>query len=185
MAYTNFETNEEGSVTQVNRPSCWMSMIPAGGALLMPEGSVGCTCTYPYQGSIVLMPTENDDPDSDSDGLPDDWERTHYGTTSVTPTNRVSNGINTVRQAYIAGLNPTNAQSRFQLDDLQTLTDDNILTWEGVSGRRYTVYWASNLLDGFQLLQTNISATGTIFTDSLHRAHQKGFYKIEVEKKTD
>jgi len=56
IGYTNFDTGEMGFASQVNRPSCWMSQIPAGGVIMMPEGSFGCVCTLPYQGSIVLAP---------------------------------------------------------------------------------------------------------------------------------
>lgn len=37
------------------RPSCWINMIPAGGMLLMPEGSSGCTCPYNYQTSLAMV----------------------------------------------------------------------------------------------------------------------------------
>lgn len=43
-------------VTQVSRPGCWINMIPAGGLLLVPEASSGCTCDYPVQASFALIP---------------------------------------------------------------------------------------------------------------------------------
>ena len=54
--YVDFDTDDQGLLTYVNRPSCWMSTIPAGGVMMLPEGSLGCVCDYPYQGSIVLAP---------------------------------------------------------------------------------------------------------------------------------
>jgi len=56
--YVDLDSQDQGLLTHVNRPSCWMSTIPAGGVLMMPEGSLGCVCDYPYQGSIVLAPKE-------------------------------------------------------------------------------------------------------------------------------
>jgi len=41
-------------LTGVTRPSCWMSIIPAGGLVLMPEASSGCTCGFALQTSVVL-----------------------------------------------------------------------------------------------------------------------------------
>jgi outer membrane protein assembly factor BamB len=41
-------------LTAVTRPSCWMSIIPAGGLILMPEASSGCTCGFALQTSVVL-----------------------------------------------------------------------------------------------------------------------------------
>jgi hypothetical protein len=38
------------------RPNCSVSMIPANGLLLMPEGSAGCTCSYNFQTSLALVP---------------------------------------------------------------------------------------------------------------------------------
>lgn len=43
-------------LTGVTRPSCWMSIIPAGGLVLMPEASSGCTCGFALQTSVVLVP---------------------------------------------------------------------------------------------------------------------------------
>ena len=43
-------------LTHVNRPGCWINIIPAGGLVLIPEGSSGCTCSYPLQTSIALIP---------------------------------------------------------------------------------------------------------------------------------
>jgi hypothetical protein len=33
-------------------------MIPAGGLLLVPEASSGCTCDYPLQGSMAFLPVK-------------------------------------------------------------------------------------------------------------------------------
>jgi len=43
-------------LTQVTRPGCWMSIIAAGGLVLMPEASSGCTCGFALQTSVVLAP---------------------------------------------------------------------------------------------------------------------------------
>ena len=40
----------------INRPGCWISIIPAGGLVLLPEGSSGCVCSYPLQTSMALLP---------------------------------------------------------------------------------------------------------------------------------
>jgi len=112
--------------------------------------------------------------DTDSDGLPDDWEALYYGTFSPRPTDIASNGVNTVEEAYIAGLNPTNPTSFFALEALEPLQ------WTAVTGRVYTIYWTSNLVDGFGApWKTNI--TDGVYTDTTHTAEEKGFYKIEVE----
>jgi outer membrane protein assembly factor BamB len=41
------------------RPSCWISLLPAGGMLLSPEGqSTNCTCSFNYKTSSALIPVE-------------------------------------------------------------------------------------------------------------------------------
>jgi hypothetical protein len=41
------------------RPACRLSCIPAGGLALMPEGSAGCTCPFPLQGTVVMAPVRD------------------------------------------------------------------------------------------------------------------------------
>ncbi len=116
--------------------------------------------------------------DTDSDGLPDDWETLYYGNLSPDPLDSASNGVNTLIEAYIAGLDPTDPDDFFLISDFRPLT--SVLQWNATSGRVYTIYWTSNLLSGFGTpWKTNL--TGAAYTDSTHTAEQKGFYKIEVE----
>ncbi len=116
--------------------------------------------------------------DADDDGIPNEWEDTYFGGwTNANPTATASNGVNSLLDTYIAGIDPTDPDALFDLSDLQ----ENVLFWSGVSGRVYTVYWTSNLLSGFQTLETNISWMGNTFTDATHSADNQGFYKIEVQ----
>lgn len=43
-------------INSVNRPGCFINLIPAGGLLLMPEASSGCTCGFPLQTSLAYVP---------------------------------------------------------------------------------------------------------------------------------
>ncbi len=116
--------------------------------------------------------------DTDGDGLPDEWETLYYGgATNASPLAMASNGVNTVIEAYIAGLDPTDPDALFKISGLQY----NVLWWDATSGRVYNVYWTSNLLNSFQTLETNLPWTADVFTDTTHSAEDQGFYKIEVE----
>ncbi len=53
---TNVKRTEGIPLTLVNRPGCWLNIIPAGGLVLIPESSSGCTCAYPLQTSVALAP---------------------------------------------------------------------------------------------------------------------------------
>jgi hypothetical protein len=57
LSYFDLEgTGAIQSLVSGQRPSCWVSFVPAGGLVLAPEGSAGCTCPYPIQGSAALYP---------------------------------------------------------------------------------------------------------------------------------
>jgi len=43
-------------LNQVTRPGCWINMIPAGGLILIPEASSGCTCGFSLQTSLAYIP---------------------------------------------------------------------------------------------------------------------------------
>jgi outer membrane protein assembly factor BamB len=40
------------------RTSCWISLLPAGGILLAPEGASTCVCSFNYKTSLALIPVE-------------------------------------------------------------------------------------------------------------------------------
>jgi hypothetical protein len=40
------------------RTSCWISLLPAGGIVLSPEGASTCVCSFNYKTSLALIPVE-------------------------------------------------------------------------------------------------------------------------------
>ena len=56
LAEFDLESREQRLVSKAARPGCWINMIPAGGLLLVPEGSSGCICSYPVQASMAFGP---------------------------------------------------------------------------------------------------------------------------------
>lgn len=119
--------------------------------------------------------------DYDSDGIPNGWAAEHFGGINRADANAVcSNGVNTIRQAYIAGLDPNDPDSKLLTSFLRSPTSGNELQWQGVSGRVYAVYYSTNLISGFQPLETNIPWSAGCFTDSVHHVHGQLFYKLDV-----
>ena len=49
-------TGKRSPVTTSTRPGCWINIIPAGGLILIPESSSGCTCEYSVQTTLALRP---------------------------------------------------------------------------------------------------------------------------------
>ncbi len=117
--------------------------------------------------------------DLDNDGLPDEWETQYFGgSTNANPVAMASNGVNTVWETYIAGLDPTSLTNRFHFSVLCPPSSDPVLGWNATSGRVYSVYSTTNLLSDFLPLKTNILFPQSSHTDTLHKSR---FYKIDVE----
>ncbi len=115
--------------------------------------------------------------DGDGDSIPDWWEQKYFGgIAAADPGIMASNGVNTLREAYIAGLNP------FGTDRLAVSGGNGpgTLRWTGRPGRNYSVYWTANLLSGFTLLQADIPADSTEFTDVINTNQPAGFYQVRV-----
>ena len=116
--------------------------------------------------------------DIDEDGLPNDWELLYFGgETNATPTNIAANGINTLLEAYIAGINPTNPASFFEA----SLTNETgfVVQWNATSGRVYSVFGTTNLQESFQPLETNILWPQASWTDNVPNV--ESFYRIDVQ----
>ena len=54
----DLKTGDYTALTSVTRPGCWINMLPAGGMVLIPEASSGCTCYYSIQTSLALTPRD-------------------------------------------------------------------------------------------------------------------------------
>jgi hypothetical protein len=118
--------------------------------------------------------------DTDGDGLPDSWEALYFGgTTNAHPAALAANGVNTLYESYVAGLNPTNNRSVLTFSINQS-SSQNVFQWSAVSGRVYSVYWTTNLLTGFHPSETNIIWPQSSWTDALNCANAESFYQIKV-----
>jgi len=51
-----FASGKQQRLTTVTRPGCLINTLPAGGIVVLPEASSGCTCPYPVQTSLALCP---------------------------------------------------------------------------------------------------------------------------------
>ncbi len=119
------------------------------------------------------------DSDADTDGLPDWWEMEHFGSKTVAaPGAAASNRINTLREAYIAGVDPNSALSAFSVKGIVQHSPPTI-SWDGVSGRSYAISWSSNLSSAFSVIASNISWSPGEYTDHTDRG-AAGFYKVKV-----
>ena len=131
-----------------------------------------------YIDEIAVADVEptTDPVDADGDNIPDWWEQKHFGgIRAANSTNLASNGVNTFKEAYIAGLDP------FGTDRLE-VSEGNApgsLRWTRRSGRRYSVYWTPDLSTAFTWLE-DVPADAAEFTDTVHTNQPAGFYQVRV-----
>jgi hypothetical protein len=102
--------------------------------------------------------------DQDGDQIPDSWESEHFGgPTNANASSMSSNGVNSVMEAYVAGLNPTSVTSYLEIPDIWSTTS-RFINLPAVSGRVYTVEFATNLT---QANPWNLLKAVTNLTDGL------------------
>lgn len=59
MGYKDFVSSKEGTSNYGGiRLGCWINAIPAGGRVLAPDATTGCTCSYLNQAWVALEPKE-------------------------------------------------------------------------------------------------------------------------------
>ena len=140
-----------------------------------PDGSVGISGDLDFA-FIVIYTNQISGYDFDGDNLPDSWEDQYFGNISnANPTELCANGINTIREAYIAGLNPVDPASQFTI----FINSGNILQWQCETGRVYSILWTTNLLETFKPLKTNIAWTCSSFTNSMVTSN--AYFRLSVQ----
>jgi outer membrane protein assembly factor BamB len=53
---TSLSSGSSSLLCSQTRPGCYVNIIPAGGVIMLPPASAGCTCTYAIQATIVWLP---------------------------------------------------------------------------------------------------------------------------------
>jgi hypothetical protein len=119
----------------------------------------------PAPGSLTTF-TVTALPDSDNDGLPDDWESTYFPGTGADP-NADSDGDGMSNLAeYLAGTDPTNKASNLRVD-LETLPNAAVIHVGALANKTYTVQYTDSLESGFWQRLGDIPAYTTNHMESL------------------
>jgi len=122
--------------------------------------------------------------DSDGDGLPDTWEVEFFDVVGDhQPTDYSLNGVNTLRDCYIAGLNPKDPLSTFDVSvqpegGLQN-PNQIVLRWQPAQGREYSIYYSTNLMSGFSCIASNLAWPCGSFTNE--PSHFSEYYQVKVQ----
>ncbi|HBA85545.1 MAG TPA: hypothetical protein DCZ95_15785 [Verrucomicrobia bacterium] len=86
-------------------------------------------------------------------------------------------------EEYVAGTDPTNAASFFQVSGFRSQVSGFVLRWNGVSGRLYSIDGNTNsLITGHWSLITNNLPPNGVWTDATHGADGMIHYRLGVQK---
>lgn len=101
------------------------------------------TAIYNSEKAIIDPST----PDSDSDGMPDDWELANFGDLDETAAGDAEGDGTSNLAEYRLGLNPVSGSSLFQVTQTGTPASGITLTWPSQPGLTFTVRSSANLTD--------------------------------------
>ncbi len=139
-------------------------------------------------GNIFTCDTGGAFTDTDSDGIPDWWEKFQTGNRTAMSASADSDGDGKTNLAeYLAGLNPLDANSRFEIISTEAASDAQgpflRVRWNTVVGRRYKVYSTNNLAAGWPTIpDLTVLGNGAAQASSIRFSGRlKLFVRVEVE----
>ncbi len=113
---------------------------------------------------IFLVDTGGRSFDSDSDGLPDWWEKLYFNDPrAANPLTDTDGDGQSNYEEFIAGSNPLDASSTFRIAGYQALRQTNgtqiVIHWASFEGNTYSLWSASVVQGPYSMVATNIVAT--------------------------
>ena len=159
-----------------------------GGTTTLPDGTYGAAAlgalgvgTYTGIGSLAIGGFASDPANTPY------WWLAQYGLTNYDEDAMADvdgDGLLTW-QEYVAGTDPTNMASVFQISGIEATPQGTVIRWPSVSNRFYDLDWTTNLLDGFAVLPgaTNLPATPpeNVYTNPLDSGGSS-FYRGHVHE---
>jgi hypothetical protein len=131
--------------------------------------------------------------DANHDSLPDDWQQrivdadpndSITGIADVLPNADFDgDGLSNAAE-YLAGTNPTDANSAFVAQALRTSSTPSSyeVRWYSTPGKTYTIYKSNNLLAGFTVLQSGLAATPPVNSYTDVSGSGTAYYMIGVNE---
>jgi len=184
-------TLEQPASDWTQRPSKPVISVDVSSAVFQSYGSglgIGHVSRLQDVFAALLPPAAN--ADSDGDGIPDWWMIQYFGHLTgqagdlSLPQNDPNGTGMTTLQDYIAGMNPTDPTSVFQVlaAPLASSGGQVILIWTAAAGRSYSVQYKDNLDDpAWQLLGGAPVINGTQGQFAVPADQASRYYRIVVQ----
>ena len=121
--------------------------------------------------------------DIDGNGLPDPWERLHFGRIGVDPlADPDGDGMSNLAE-YKAGTNPLDFQSQFAFIRVRSQAGGIRVEWSSVTNRTYVVQRSGQVLAGYQDVATGLAATPTTnsYLDTTTTGPGPFFYRLRLQ----
>ena len=115
-------------------------------------------------------------------GLPVDWEMSHFGHLRVDPNADPDQDGMTNMAEYLAGTDPNDPNSRFLITGVQPVADGIQITWLSTDFRSYSLQRSTNFIGGFTDLVPALTATPPTNNYVDHTALGGGpyFYRVRL-----
>lgn len=141
-------TPAHGHVTLLEPTNGWTRYQPVHGFqgtdAFTFVASDGWATSAPAVVSIVIAPPE----DTNTNGLPDDWEQTHFTNLNEALTHEDTDGDGLDnRSEYLAHTDPQDSNSVLRLTGLEQTSDGYVVRWSSIGGTRYELDASAGLED--------------------------------------
>jgi len=194
LALVPFETRSIPGLAPLPATPNTLELLPTGAAYTRSATVNGTAATLIGPASFTFGPADRGRVDRVDllVNLPPatfaQWLASYGLPTNSLPTADPTGKGMTLWDDFIAGTNPTNAASLFQMQtNVKPLLQGGqfagiTIQWDSVAGKTYTVYRSLNLGQTFQPVQTNVAATVPLnsFSDGTATGPGPYFYRIQV-----
>lgn len=130
----------------------------------------------------IIDPTQTN-PDTDADGMPDEWELANFGNLDQAATGDADGDAATNVVEQRLGLNPRSGDSAFRVSQSGSPTAGIHLTWPSQPGLSFTIRSSTDLADWSTIEATvpaaAAPATTTSWTSGAAPATGRRFYRVE------
>lgn len=137
--------------------------------------------------SVFLVDTGGRSFDTDSDGLPDWWEKLYFSDPRVANPLADDDGDGQSNAAeFAAGSNPRDANSVFRIESVQAVRLTNgtqvVIRWASFEGATYSI-WSANVVQGpYAAIAAGLPATPPMNTFNGILSGTNGFVRLRVDR---